>query len=170
MSETILIYCMGKWIETPCEEIGHIPWDIDCEWKDYLRKNDFYDLPSIEIGDKFNFLLSIYPAFSSKKWLVDAKFSEDVNLFLIRDFPSFLLFLNDFKDVFLKKETKFIKTENLNKFINKNKINELNIEVYNQVDKSLSLKYYTNEEQGYIRKNIKNYEIYEILREEFGIE
>lgn len=143
MSE-ITTYKMGAWSSSSLKDLGLKEYGDSEDRKVFFEKNGFWTFPCLEMGD-YPYNGYIMHSHQHKKiWFVDVSIGEDVNEFIILDFPSLMFFLKEMKDVFPKKTEleNYIKECDSDRYIKKNKIDSVRIICNKNVEKNRSYTIY----------------------------
>ena len=152
--------------------LGLLEPEDDEEHDKFLKKNGFWGFKCKEEGDYPYFGYILHGHSNRKIWLGDIAIGEDVNEFIIIDFPSLFMFLKEVEGIFKKSSetTKFIKLCNSNRFISKDKIEVIRICGYkDEKDYKTSIDAWIGDEEYSLLSYGKDWQAQEI-KEELSIE
>ena len=165
---SFLTYNMGNWEEKSYSQLNL----IECD--DFLKENNFWSMPSKSFGDYPNYGMIIHAHKDRKIWYVDFSVDLDVNEIIILGSASLLMFIKEFKDVFIKDINQSMFFKSHNGFIfNKSSIHKIEIDISYKNDARGNVNIYTKNHSHdsilFLKDVTREYAKMEIL-ENFGYE
>ncbi len=164
----IWVYEKGNWSEEDRVSLGF----PDVEWEHYekyLEENGYWPRPHRTFGDLDYFGMEIRTHSKNNFYLIDLVIYGSCEVVVIKNLPSFLMFLNEFRGLFIEDKIDFVNIGQ-GHYLNKKFIQDIVVRGGHKKEDQVSVIVYDNKGEKYDLDECPSGYISSRLKVEFGID